>query len=65
MSVERHPSGFQFICDACGQYVNPPRSTEALSFQESLDLAKEKGWRAVQVHSKTGGKDWEHRCSSC
>jgi hypothetical protein len=65
MSVEKHRDGFAFVCDECGEVIKPPRSTASLSFQECLDLAKEKGWRAVSVHSKAGGRDWEHRCGNC
>ncbi len=65
MSVEKVPGGFAFSCDECGAVVKPPRSTEPLGFQDCLDLAKEKGWRALSVASKTGGKDWEHRCPDC
>jgi len=65
MSAEKCRDGFAFICDECGESIKPPHSTGALSFADSLDLAKEKGWRAVQVHSKTGGKDWEHLCPTC
>jgi hypothetical protein len=65
VSVEKHRDGFAFICDECGESIKPPRSTEALSFVECLELAKGKGWRVIQVHSRSGEKDWEHRCDNC
>jgi hypothetical protein len=65
MSVEKHRDGFVFICDECGEVIKPPRSTGSLSFQECLDLAKEKGWRVMRVNSKTSGWDWEHLCPDC
>jgi hypothetical protein len=65
MSVEKCRDGFIFACDECGETIKPPRSTGAISFQDCLEIAKEKGWRAIRVHSKTGGIDWEHRCNHC
>jgi hypothetical protein len=65
MSAQKHRDGFVFICDECGESIKPPRSTGALPFIECFELAKEKGWRAFQEHSRTGGKDWVHRCPNC
>lgn len=67
MSTERHNNGgTTFVCDSCGQYINPPRSTERLEFRDCWELAKDKGWRAVKVPSRVRGQDdWEHRCGEC
>jgi hypothetical protein len=60
--------GFGFECDKCGEEWTPPRldrGSEPRDFRESFELAKEAGWRAVKVKSRSGKEDWEHRCSEC
>lgn len=69
MAAEKVRGGFKFICDCCGEVWEPPKfaagSTE-FDFTESLETAKDDGWRAVQVRSKIPGKmNWEHRCKEC
>jgi len=68
MSSEKCRDGFEFACDACGNELSPPRlgrGSESRSWHECWELAKEKGWCAVKVKSKSGKDDWEHRCPAC
>lgn len=63
MSSERGSSGFQFICDSCGEVFTPPklgRGSASRDWSESWQEAKSEGWRAVKVWDK-----WEHRCRTC
>lgn len=46
MSSERGSSGFQFICDSCGEVFTPPnlgRGSESRDWSESWQEAKAAG----------------------
>lgn len=64
MTASQVRDGFEFSCDVCDETFSPPRlgrGSEPRDFQESLALAKDAGFRAVNV----GNGRWEHRCSTC
>lgn len=68
MSEQKVASGFAFTCDCCGAEWFPAklgRGSASRDFDESLADAKEDGWRAVKVRSRTGKEEWEHRCHQC
>jgi hypothetical protein len=61
-------SGRGFACDCCGETWSPPNlsgGSKLWDISQSWELAKLDGWRAVDVVSYAGKKDWEHRCRDC
>lgn len=70
MTIENDKNGVAFTCDCCGDTWTPPKlghGSEKRDFAESWELAKEDGWRAVQVRSLLKGAkpNYEHRCENC
>jgi len=60
--------GVAFMCDECGEEWKPPRlghGSEVPDFRECLTQAKDDGWRAIPVPSRSGKTDWQHRCRDC
>jgi hypothetical protein len=60
--------GFLFQCDECGAEWKPPRlgrGSAERDWHECWADAKDDGWRAVKVKSKSGKEEWENRCPNC
>lgn len=68
MTAFNTADGTAFMCDECETEWRTPklgRGSVSRDFLESLESAKEDGWKAVKVKSRTGKDDWQHRCPDC
>lgn len=50
--------GYSITCDCCGDRTD--YYDEAEDFYDCLRLAKEDGWKAIQVRG-----EWENHCPEC
>ena len=57
MSIERHGSGYEIMCDFCNR---KPEFYEG-DFTNAWRLARKDGWRCSQEANGT----WVHRCPQC
>ena len=68
MSTHDTEDGVAFVCDKCEKELLPPRlgrGSATPDFRECLTVAREKGWRAFPVPSRSGKTDWQHHCPEC
>jgi hypothetical protein len=68
MSTQDTKDGVAFVCDECEAEWTPPRlgrGSAVPNFRECLNMAKEAGWRAIPVPSRSSKTDWQHKCPGC